>query len=178
MTNSTECAIIKIQKRSRKATAKSRSPRERCKTFPFQFRLIASTPRCVGLGDTNVNQSRLAEEMTDYAYYKATKKKSRIFKKGLDKYHRMWYNDYSQEGNLDGESHQGQWKQTRSELKPKGYTIASSPRRAWQRPMRGEGRLRAGPATKLRSGRVSEIMKKVANFFRKPLDKSNPMWYN
>jgi hypothetical protein len=71
LTNTVLCGIIKVQKRSRKATAKSRSPRERCKTFPFQFRLIASTPRCVGLGDTNVNQSCFAEEMTDYAYYKA-----------------------------------------------------------------------------------------------------------
>jgi hypothetical protein len=62
---------------------KSRSPRERCKTFPFQFRLIASTPRCVGLGDTNVNQSRFAEEMTDYAYYKATKKSQESLKKVL-----------------------------------------------------------------------------------------------
>ena len=31
------------------------------------------TARCVGLRYTNVNQSRLAEEMTDYAYYKAKK---------------------------------------------------------------------------------------------------------
>jgi len=59
-------------------------------------------------------------------------KKSRILKKGLDKYRKVWYNDYSQEGNLDSESHQGQWKQTRSELKPKGYTNPSSPHRAWQ----------------------------------------------
>ena len=99
---------------------KSRSPRERCKTFPFQFWLIASTPRCVGLGDTNVNQSRLAEEMTDYAYYKATKKKSRIFKKGLDKYHRMWYNDYSQEGNSSRPKYQDQVaEQKQSVLKPR-----------------------------------------------------------
>jgi hypothetical protein len=31
------------------------------------------TARCVGVRYTNVNQSRLAEEMTDYAYYKAKK---------------------------------------------------------------------------------------------------------
>ena len=52
---------------------KSRSPRERCKTFPFLTCEIASTARCVGVRDTNVNQSRFAEVMTDYAYYKAKK---------------------------------------------------------------------------------------------------------
>ena len=31
------------------------------------------TARCVGLRYTNVNQSRFAEVMTDYAYYKAKK---------------------------------------------------------------------------------------------------------
>ena len=33
----------------------------------------SSTARCVGLRNINVNQSQFAEEMLDYAYYKATK---------------------------------------------------------------------------------------------------------
>lgn len=35
------------------------------------------------MGDTNVNQSRFAEVMTDYAYYKATKKSQESLKKVL-----------------------------------------------------------------------------------------------
>jgi hypothetical protein len=40
-----------------------------------------------------VNQSRLAEEMTDYAYYKAKK-----FKIPLDKAVKMWYNECTRQG--------------------------------------------------------------------------------
>jgi hypothetical protein len=37
----------------------------------------SSTARCVGLRNTNVNQSQFAEEMLDYAYYKATWERGR-----------------------------------------------------------------------------------------------------
>ena len=48
------------------ATTKCGCPRERVRPLPNE-----PTARCVGLRYTNVNQSRPAEEMTDYAYYKA-----------------------------------------------------------------------------------------------------------
>ena len=48
------------------ATTKCGCPRERVSPLPDE-----PTARCVGLRYTSVNQSRLAEEMTDYAYYKA-----------------------------------------------------------------------------------------------------------
>lgn len=52
-----------------KAVPKRKDPRESVRPV-----LDEPTARCVGLRNTNVNQSRLAEEMTDYAYYKATQK--------------------------------------------------------------------------------------------------------
>ena len=51
----------------RKGNGEEPSPRERVR--PFRQRHL--TARCVGLRDTNVNQSPKAEAMWDYADYKA-----------------------------------------------------------------------------------------------------------
>jgi hypothetical protein len=51
------------------------------------------TAWCVGVRNTNVNQSRFAEEMTDYAYYKAIpfggRNSPKKNKKPLDKWLKM-----------------------------------------------------------------------------------------
>ena len=65
-----------------------RCPRERVRPLPHD-----PTARCVGLRNTNVNQSQFAEEMLDYAYYKATPSGEEIppkkVKKPLDKLVKM-----------------------------------------------------------------------------------------
>ena len=66
LTSRKVCDIIKTQ-RGKQGKSRRQDPRELCKSLMTK----SSTARCVGLRNTNVNQCRLAEEMTDYAYYKA-----------------------------------------------------------------------------------------------------------
>ena len=72
LTNRKVCDIIKIQMRD------VRRPKDGVPTRASKSLLIkSSTARCVGLRNTNVNQSQFAEEMLDYAYYKATRGQGR-----------------------------------------------------------------------------------------------------
>jgi hypothetical protein len=63
---SSKMCYNKSTKGEGKATTKGGCPRERVRPLPHD-----PTARCVGLRNTNVNQSQFAEEMLDYAYYKA-----------------------------------------------------------------------------------------------------------
>ena len=71
-------------------------------------------------------------------------------------------------GNLGGEStkHCGQQKQKRIDNQ---YPLKSI---SFREAIQGAVRLTAGHRNKPEKWRVAEIMKKVRNFFRKPLDKS------
>ena len=66
LTNSTECAIIKTLREGKQPERKG-SPREQVRLS----RQRLSLARCVGLRVINVSQSPEAEEMWDYADYKA-----------------------------------------------------------------------------------------------------------
>ena len=67
MTNSKKCAIIKAQREGEQPERKG-SPREQNKTLPTK---TLSRKVATRLRDINVNQSPKAEEMWDYADYKA-----------------------------------------------------------------------------------------------------------
>ena len=60
------CAIIQVQKARVRRHRNGETHESRVRPLPDD-----PTARCVGLRNINVNQSRPAEEMTDYAYYKA-----------------------------------------------------------------------------------------------------------
>lgn len=66
LTNSTKCAIIKTLREGKQPERKG-SPREQVRLS----RQRLSLARCVGLRVINVSQSPKAEEMWDYADYKA-----------------------------------------------------------------------------------------------------------
>jgi hypothetical protein len=71
-------------------------------------------------------------------------------KKPLDKWHKMCYNEYVRWGTPTSRTDDELLKQTRCELKPKGYTTFSSSN-CRAKLVRGEGKLRAGAETSQRS---------------------------
>ena len=75
LTNLTKCAIIKTQREGKQPERKG-SPREQVRLS----RQRLSLARCVGLRVINVSQSPKAEEMWDYADYKAKSKYTRVAK--------------------------------------------------------------------------------------------------
>ena len=60
------CAIIQVQKARVRRHRNGETHESRVRPLPDY-----PTARCVGLRYINVNQSQIAEEMLDYAFYKA-----------------------------------------------------------------------------------------------------------
>ena len=97
----------------------------------------------------------------------------KMYQKPLDKPHTMWYNEYVKRGTSAAKAPSTVDNRNRSELPTNSHEIY-----LFLRSHSGAVRLTAGHRNKPEKWRVAEIMKKVRNFFRKPLDKPNKVCYN